>query len=326
MAFINGTIRSQVEMAALNCKWMQKKENIGKKENMTAEERRLEMYKQQAYDIREGKKKYELSAKLENGSNLTPDEIDYLRKTNPQALREYEESRREVAGYEKQLDDCETKEEVEDLHMNKLNGYLSQAKDISNNPYIPKGKKLEMLAKLVKKTGEIEKAHAAFTASLKYQSLPEDEKEKEEQTEGSAEQERKSKHEPELLPGGDAGMTIGEDTLRRLMELRNGVQGQKGGAEAAVREPGGEEDQKEAGAAETVARPGGEEEQRASEAAGTVALSGGEEEQRASEAAEAVSAVREGEVPKTVTAMEVENADGGKPQNAAGAAVIDIYL
>ena len=121
-------------------------------------------------------------------------------------------------------------------------------------------------------------------------------------------------------------MTIGEDTLRRLMELRNGVQGQKGGAEAAVREPGGEEDQKEAGAAETVARPGGEEEQRASEAAGTVALSGGEEEQRASEAAEAVSAVREGEVPKTVTAMEVENADGGKPQNAAGAAVIDIYL
>ena len=151
MAFINGTIRSQVEMAALNCKWMQKKENIGKKENMTAEERRLEMYKQQAYDIREGKKKYELSAKLENGSNLTPDEIDYLRKTNPQALREYEESRREVAGYEKQLDDCETKEEVEDLHMNKLNGYLSQAKDISNNPYIPKGKKLEMLAKLVKK-------------------------------------------------------------------------------------------------------------------------------------------------------------------------------
>ena len=96
------------------------------------------------------------------------------------------------------------------------------------------------------------------------------------------------------------------------------------GAAEAVTRPDGEEEQKEAGAAEAVARPGGEEEQRASEAAAREP--GGEEEQGASEAAEAVSAVREGEAPKTVTAMEVGNADGGKPQNAAGAAVIDIYL
>lgn len=286
MAFINGTIRSHVETAALNCKWMQKKENIGKKESMTADERRLEMFKQQAYDIREGNKKYELSAKLENGSNLTPEEIDYLRKNNPQALREYEESRKEVAGYEKQLDDCETKEEVEDLHMNKLNGYLAQAKDISNNPYIPKGKKLEMLAKLVKKTGEIGKAHAEFTCSLKYQSLPENEEEKEERTEGKAQRGQKVKQE--LPPGGDVGMTIEEETLRGLMELRNGVQKEKGAKEEAQQT-----------AEQTI---------------------------RAADAAKNASAVREREVPKTVTAMETGNADGGKPRYTGNAAVIDIYL
>ena len=57
----------------------------------------------------------ELQAKLDSGQELTPEEEQYLEKVNPDALKEHEKLKEEVAAYRKQLQNCRTKKDVEKL-------------------------------------------------------------------------------------------------------------------------------------------------------------------------------------------------------------------
>lgn len=185
MISVVGTISGSVNMAVMNSKWQQKKQNIndGRKE-LTAQERELQFYQQQSDSIRESKTPANIDAKLASGAKLTPEEIQYLRKNAPQALKEYEDLQREKAGYKKQLQNCKSKEEVEKLKMNKMGEFLSATKKIANNPHIPKGTKVQMLKKILKQVAGINDVHEEFLQSAKYQSLPEkaieEDKEKEE--------------------------------------------------------------------------------------------------------------------------------------------------
>lgn len=177
------TVRNVVKLAAMDNKWQQKKNNLGQEDRnkeLTAEEKDLQFWQQQADEIRENKKYGTIDAKLKSGEPLTKDEIDYLRKNNPQALKEYEEIKQEKESYKKQLKSCKTKEDVEELKMTKLSGFMAQAKKISTNPYIPKAQKLALLGKLLKKTNTVQEEHIKFTQSLQYQELPEDREELEE--------------------------------------------------------------------------------------------------------------------------------------------------
>ena len=75
--------------------WQKKKNDInaGKTSELTSEQRELQMYQSQADDIREGQKPAAIDIKLASGSRLNAEEIEYLKKHNPQALKDYEKNK-----------------------------------------------------------------------------------------------------------------------------------------------------------------------------------------------------------------------------------------
>lgn len=177
--FIAGTIRNSVGLAQMDGKWQLKKSELssGKKQDMTAEERELQFLQQQADDIREGRKPADIDAKLQSGAKLTPEEVEYLKKNNPQALKEYEEAQKEREGYKRQLKNCKSKEEVEKLKTTKMGQFMAAAKSIENNPHIPKGKKCQLMKKLLMQASGIEREHQKFLKSSQYLNLPDEEQE-----------------------------------------------------------------------------------------------------------------------------------------------------
>lgn len=173
MLSIIGTVRNTVKLAQLEQKWQQKKENAGKdEENLTPEEKQVRQYQEDLARMRETNQMSSITSKIGSDTELTPDEIKYLKTKNPNAYREYEEVKREKEAYKNQLKSCKSKEDVEKLKMTKMNEFMAEAKSVSNNPNIPKGKKLGMLEKLLKKVKGIQEVHTEFTKSLEYQSLP----------------------------------------------------------------------------------------------------------------------------------------------------------
>lgn len=185
---IVGTIRNMVKLQQMNHKWQQKKADLGKKRSeMTQEERMLQNFREQAEDIRTGNKYAEISAKIQSGQTLTAEEVTYLKENYPQTLKEYEEIKKEKEAYERQLKNCRTREEVEKVKVQKLGGLMAEAKQISNNPNIPKDKKCALLGKILAKVINVSEAHYEFTKSLRYQSLPTEE---EKQTTAAKQQEK----------------------------------------------------------------------------------------------------------------------------------------
>lgn len=173
---IIGRIHDTVRLAGLTAKWEQKKQNIGKKQvELTPEERQLEHFMEQLEDIREGNEYAQIGNKINSGAKLTPEEIEYLRRENPQALQAYEEIQQEKENYKRQLKNCRTKEEVEKLKQQKMGEFMAAAKKADTNPNIPKEQKLAILAKILAKVLVVEEVHYEFTKSLAYQSLPTEE-------------------------------------------------------------------------------------------------------------------------------------------------------
>ena len=98
---IIGSVHNTVKLAQLQNKWQQKKENLGKKQmELTPEERQIEHFKEQMEDIREGNEYAAIGNKINSGEKLTPEEIAYLRRKNPQALQTYEEIQKEKGAFE----------------------------------------------------------------------------------------------------------------------------------------------------------------------------------------------------------------------------------
>ncbi|MDE6252332.1 MAG: hypothetical protein K2M78_06790 [Lachnospiraceae bacterium] len=171
-----GTIHNMIQMAELDSRWQQKKDNnLKKQEELTAEERQIQHYQEQLEKMREGNKSSDIYAKIKSGAELTSEEIDYLKKNNPNALREYEDIKREKEAYKNQLKNCRTKEDVEELRVQKMNSFISEARRISSNPYIPEGKKSELMDNIMARVLNIQDAHVEFTKTIKYISLPDDE-------------------------------------------------------------------------------------------------------------------------------------------------------
>lgn len=180
MFMVSGTIKSAVNLAQMDQKWQRKKERPARQERnqeLTAQERQLQRYQEDMERMREQSRQTEIANKLKAGYTLTNEEITYLRRNNPEALKEYEEVRQERAAYEKQLKNCKSKEETEKLKLTKMGSFLAETRSISNDPYIPKAKKLQLLEKLQKKAAGVQAVHQNFTETLRYQQLPESENE-----------------------------------------------------------------------------------------------------------------------------------------------------
>lgn len=228
---IAGTIRNSVSLASLESKWQQKKQNIskGNKENLTAEERELQRFQEQADSIRESRKSIDIDTKLQTGEELSAEEIEYLKKNDPEALKEYEEVRRERASYKKQLKDCKSKEEVEKLKMTKMGHYMAEAKEITNDPYIPKAKKYQLMKKMLKKTSAVETEQEKFLQSSRYAKLPDEEKEarKKEHIDDEAQQEEK---EGAAL----SDVSLSEETVDALEEIKRMAEGLRTGIPESI--------------------------------------------------------------------------------------------
>ncbi len=175
MMMIAGTIRENVKMAQMTHKVEEKKaKGFRVEKNLTEEERMLNMFQEQIEQNREADNYTKISTKIQSGETLTAEEIRYLEQNNPQLLKTYREIQQEKKSYERQLRNCKTKEEVERLKVNKLNGYMAQAKDISTNPYIPKAKKKALLEAIMAKITNMQKVHYKFVKSTEYENLAEE--------------------------------------------------------------------------------------------------------------------------------------------------------
>ena len=141
-------------------------------QELTQEERLLQHYQEQISQMHESNFQQELQAKLDSGQELTPEEEQYLEKVNPDALKEHEKLKEEVAAYRKQLQNCRTKKDVEKLKLYKMGQFMSEVKTVSNDPHIPKAKKKAMLEQILKRTYAIEKEHNDYTKTPEYQTKP----------------------------------------------------------------------------------------------------------------------------------------------------------
>ncbi len=224
---IAGTIRNSVSLASLESKWQQKKQDIskGNKENLTVEERELQRFQEQADSIRGGKKSTDIDTKLQAGGELTAEEIEYLKKNDPEALKEYKEVKRERESYKKQLKNCKSKEEVEKLKMTKMGHYMAEAKEITNDPYIPKAKKYQLMKKMLKKTSAVETEQEKFLQTSRYAKLPDEEKEarkKEHIDDESQHEEKEGTALSDVSLSGETADALEE--IKRMTEgLRTGI-------------------------------------------------------------------------------------------------------
>lgn len=188
-----GTIKNSVRLAMMDQKWQTKKQEMNQRNGklLSPEERQVQHFKEQLQEMRESKRPAQLDAKLSSGAKLTPEEIEYLRRHAPEVLKEYEREMQERENYKRQLRNCKSKEEVDRVKVAKMGEFLSAAKEISHNANIPKGKKLELLQKLMKRVMGIEAEHIEFEKTLQYASLPERDEE--------VEEEKKEAQEPEEI-------------------------------------------------------------------------------------------------------------------------------
>ncbi len=178
---IAGTIRNAVNQMQMMNQWENKKTNgkilqhEKKKEEMTAEESMLQDFKEQLQANRENEGYSRIYYKLMSGQELSREELEKLKEKNPKAYMEYLSDRMEQKAYERRLRNCRTKEEAERLHVNKMNGKLSELKSVVNNPNIPESEKLATAQRILGDTKRTTLVYQHFVKSAEFKKLPTEE-------------------------------------------------------------------------------------------------------------------------------------------------------
>ena len=191
---ITGTISNAVRQDFLSKKWDAKKKsgNVLSKQdkssnvNRTPEQSMLERFREEMKQNKENSKINGIANKVTNGEDLTPEEEQYLAEKNPGLLNSYRQAKLEQKAYEEKLKNCETKDEVQRLKTNTVNGYLSEmsaAKGTGN-----KGAIVATAKKVLAKLKNIEKAEIEFIKSGAYSSLPTEADEQIEETRETVEE------------------------------------------------------------------------------------------------------------------------------------------
>ncbi|MDD4678214.1 MAG: hypothetical protein PHN25_03320 [Tissierellia bacterium] len=179
---IFGTIRDTVKQWQLSTKWEIKNQsgNIFAKDDkdkkvLSPEERRINDFKEHIKTDQENQKYARIYSKISSGQDLNPEELNELKRRDPEAYMKYMGDKMEQEAYEKRLRECKTKDEAERLQINKLNGKLTELKSIMNNPNIPKGKKLEEAQRILDNVTKSVKIYNEFIESEEFRELPTEE-------------------------------------------------------------------------------------------------------------------------------------------------------
>ena len=191
---ITGTISNAVRQDFLSKKWDAKKKsgNVLSKQdknsnvNRTPEQSMLERFREEMKQNKENSKISGIANKVTNGEDLTPEEEQYHAEKNPGLLNSYRQAKLEQKAYEEKLKNCETKDEVQRLKTNTVNGYLSEmsaAKGTGN-----KGAIVATAKKVLAKLKNIEKAEIEFIKSGAYSNLPTEADEQIEETRETVEE------------------------------------------------------------------------------------------------------------------------------------------
>ena len=224
---ISGTIYNAGKMLELTQKWEQKKNsgNIVKRQEkeLTPEERQLQNYQEDLERMREGNEYSAIYAKIQSGQDLSPAEEDKLRARDPKLYMEYKADKMEQEAYEKRLKNCRTKEEAQKLHVNRMNGKLSELKSIVNNPNIPKSEKIKEAQRILGDTNKTVQVFQEFAKSAEFKELPtEEEIMKAKQAEAEYNEEKvsfDSNTEGEMKKQGDVATDISASDKKILEEM-----------------------------------------------------------------------------------------------------------
>lgn len=210
-----GTVRNAVKLNTLTKNFEQKKnsgnllmkQELNRKANMTPEEKLLDQFKTQMENDREQRAKNELANKVMRGEDLTPQEQQYLARSNPGLYNSYKHMKEEEQAYEEKLRQCKTKDEVQKLKTDTMCAYLSELKSASGEE--KSAKAMEIMGKV----RVVLKAEAKFVQSGEYAVLPTEAEELKEATEEIASV--KSKFEETDIEETEIEETSAERTITK---------------------------------------------------------------------------------------------------------------
>ncbi|MGN1481650.1 hypothetical protein [Porcipelethomonas sp.] len=173
-----GNINSYVKNVKLQQKWKQKKTSgdFSSNESKTERQRLNEQFKKSYMEQREENTSDEtlsmIHNKINSGSKLTNEEMQYLQSRDPMAYQKIKNREAEKASYEKELKRCKTKDDVKRLKMSRINGAISAINSVKDNPNIPDSKKLEVINEVNIKMKDIDNATYKYIKSGEYYRLP----------------------------------------------------------------------------------------------------------------------------------------------------------
>ena len=191
---ITGTISSAVRQDFLSKKFEAKKKSgniLSKQEknsnvNRTPEQSMIERFREEMKQNKENSKINGIANKVTNGEDLTPEEEQYLAAKNPGLFNSYKQAKLEQKAYEEKLKNCKTKDEVQRLKTNTVNGYLAEMSAAKGTG--SKGAIVATAKKVLAKLKNIEKVELEFIESGAYSSLPTEADEQIEETRETVEE------------------------------------------------------------------------------------------------------------------------------------------
>lgn len=195
------SINTYTRNMEMQMKWQKRKET----NDFTADgSTHMEAWRRQAEEIRKSnadgsaKMANQIDLKLGSGQKLTAEEMEYLKKHDPQTYQRVKQIEAEQESYEKELKRCKTKDEVQRVRMAHTASSLNAVNSIKNNPVIPEEKKLELIMQEHRKHMALEESTREFVESGKYAKLPTEEERL------KAEKDLKEAEEAELRRDGES--------------------------------------------------------------------------------------------------------------------------
>lgn len=105
-----------------------------------------------------------LEAKLENGQDLTSEEIKYLNKVSPGTYEKLVKQRTETTDYTKALTSASSDADAVAVHMNKLSDFLTETKSIANDSSLSDEEKIKMYQSVTTRLNAVENITSMFNS------------------------------------------------------------------------------------------------------------------------------------------------------------------
>jgi len=168
-----------------------------------------------------------IMAKMNAGQELSPAELEHLKKTDPEIYSKAVQITAERKAHKERMKNCKTKEDVQRAKLASLSSVMTRVNDISNNPNIPEDKKLAMIQHEGRRAQAINEETAEYMRSAEYANKP-------------TEAERSAENKAERLEREESARPQKPESEERLPEPTNEdeiSEADSSGTEAAPEQP-----------------------------------------------------------------------------------------